>query len=133
MEKKWIITGICCIILAVLLGAFGAHGLQKLTQDPKILASFDTATKYQFFQGLGCILVPMIAQRFSWTGSYYYSLFLLGTSLFSGSIYVLCLAKIGSIDWLKYSMVPLTPIGGVLMILAWTLILIRVVKSNAIK
>lgn len=130
MNRNWIITGLVCIILAIILGAFGAHGLQRLTQDPKILMAFDTATKYQFFQGLGFLLVPSIADRFHLKGKNFFAVFLLGTCLFSGSIYLLSIAKISGIEWMRVAMIPLTPIGGVFLILGWTLLLFRILKTK---
>lgn len=128
MERKWIITGLVCVILAIILGAFGAHGLKSITQDESILASFDTATKYQFFQGLGFLIVPFILMRFELKVKGIFFFFLLGTCLFSGSIYALTVAKLEGVDMLKKIAGPLTPIGGMCMILGWFLVLIRTLK-----
>lgn len=128
MERKWVITGLILIIIAIILGAFGAHGLKSLTKDETILQSFDTATKYQFFQGLGFLVIPFINVRFQVQSKTIFLLMLLGTIFFSGSIYGLTAAKLNGMESLKKAFGPVTPIGGLLMILAWFLLLIRVIR-----
>lgn len=128
MERKWVITGLILIIIAIALGAFGAHGLKTITKDETILASFDTATKYQFFQGLGFLVIPSINARFQIQSKTIFLFMLLGTVLFSGSIYGLTVAKINGLESLKKAFGPITPLGGLLMILAWFLLLIRIIR-----
>ncbi|MDR0801245.1 DUF423 domain-containing protein [Fluviicola sp.] len=141
MERKWVITGLILIILAIILGAFGAHGLKTLLQYHEvfgafdaaekrrdILASFDTATKYQFFQGLGFLVIPFMNTRFQVQSKTIFLLMVLGTIFFSGSIYGLTVSKIHGLESLKRILGPVTPIGGVLMILAWFFLLIRVIR-----
>ncbi|WP_343747838.1 DUF423 domain-containing protein [Fluviicola sp.] len=141
MERKWIITGLILIILAIVFGAFGAHGLKTLLnhhvvfgssdmteQRQDILASFDTATKYQFFQGLGFLIIPSINTRFKIQSKTIFLLMILGTIFFSGSIYGLTACKIHGFESLKKAFGPVTPIGGTLMIIAWILVLIRVIR-----
>lgn len=130
MEKKWIVSGLVIIILAIILGAFGAHGLKNVTSDEDILASFDTATKYQFFQGLGFLIIPFIATRFSISAKAIFWLMIFGTLFFSGSIYGLTYSKIHTGGSLSKVFGPITPIGGLLMILGWTLLLIQVIRSR---
>ena len=50
--------------LAVALGAFGAHGLQKLTDDEKILRSFQTAVQYQMYHALVLLAISALSSRF---------------------------------------------------------------------
>lgn len=141
MERKWVVTGLILIILAIILGAFGAHGLKTLLQQhevfgasdaaekrQEILASFDTATKYQFFQGLGFLVIPFINTRFQVRSKAIFSLMIFGTIFFSGSIYGLTASKVHGFESLKKVFGPVTPIGGLLMILGWVLLLIRVIR-----
>lgn len=130
MERKWIITGLILVIIAIILGAFGAHGLKSLTSDNDILAAFDTATKYQFFQGLGFLVVPFIVTRFSFNGKAVFYLLLLGTIFFSGSIYGLTYSKIHMGGSLSKAFGPVTPIGGLLMIIGWIVLLVQVIRSR---
>ena len=130
MEKKWVITGLILVIIAIILGAFGAHGLKDLTSDKDILAAFDTATKYQFFQGLGFLVIPFMTTRFAIPGKAVFYLLLLGTIFFSGSIYGLTYSKIHAGGSLSKIFGPVTPIGGLLMILGWMVLLIQVIRSK---
>ncbi|TSJ48219.1 DUF423 domain-containing protein [Fluviicola chungangensis] len=130
MEKKWVITGLILIIIAIIFGAFGAHGLKKITSDEAILTAFDTATKYQFFQGLGFLAVPFITTRFSINGKAVFYLLLLGTIFFSGSIYGLTYSKVHAGGVLSKAFGPVTPIGGLLLIIGWTVLLIQVIRSR---
>lgn len=131
MEKKWVITGLILIITAIILGAFGAHGLKDVTDDESILAAFDTATKYQFFQGLGFLVVPFILSRFVIRGKAVFILLLIGTIFFSGSIYGLTYSKVHMGGSISKVFGPVTPIGGLLMILGWTWLLIQVIRSRS--
>lgn len=128
MERKWVLSGLILIILAIILGAFGAHGLKSITHDQKILMAFDTATKYQFFQGLGFLIVPFILSRYNLSHRGIFLFFLLGTVLFSGSIYLITVGNVNQVLVLKKIMGPLTPVGGLIMILGWTLLLFRSLK-----
>ena len=130
MDKRWISAGLIGIATAIMLGAFGAHALKQLTSDQNILQAFDTATKYQFLQSLGILIVPFILEKFSLKAKALFGLFIAGMTLFSGSIYLLTLAKINHLDWLKSIMGPLTPIGGALMITGWIILLIRFSKNK---
>lgn len=130
MEKKWVITGLVLIIIAIILGAFGAHGLKNVTSDKDILAAFDTATKYQFFQGLGFLIIPFITNRFAIHGKTVFILMLTGTIFFSGSIYGLTYSKVHTTGSLSKVFGPVTPIGGLLMICGWIWLLIQVIRSR---
>ena len=130
MEKKWIVTGLVLIITAIILGAFGAHGLKRVTSDEAILTAFDTATKYQFFQGLVFLIIPFVIARFTIHGKAIFILMLLGTIFFSGSIYGLTYSKVHTSGSMSKVFGPVTPIGGLLMILAWTWLLIQVIRSR---
>ncbi len=107
--------------LAVAIGAFGAHGLQgKVTPD--MLNVFEIGVRYQMYHALALVLLGLFAGRgpsplplelppgvapAAW-------LFLVGTVLFSGSLYVLVLS---GTKWLG----AVTPLGGVAFIVGWVL------------
>ena len=124
--------GIAVIILAtgVVLGAFGAHSLENHI-EPNQLKAWNTAVQYQFIHGLGylalCILYAqtdinkkliVIAQK----------LMLAGIILFSGSIYFLATQNIigANLSWLG----PVTPIGGILFISSWVVLVFAAGKSK---
>ncbi len=143
MEKKWIVTGLILVITAIILGAFGAHGLKTML-EPKdlpltfelakknqdILTSFETGTRYQFFLGIGFLVIPFIQSRFALSGKATYWLLLVGTIFFSGSIYGLTYSKVHAGGSLSKVFGPITPIGGLLMILGWTVLLFQVIRSK---
>jgi uncharacterized membrane protein YgdD (TMEM256/DUF423 family) len=143
MEKKWVITGLLLIIIAIIFGAFGAHGLKTLL-EPKdipltfdlakknqdILTAFETGTRYQFFQGLGFLIIPFILTRFAIKGKTIFYLMLVGTIFFSGSIYGLTYSKVHMGGSISKVFGPITPIGGLLMILGWAWLLVQVIRSR---
>ena len=132
MYKKFFISGLIFCLLAVAIGAFGAHGLKSITNDEKLLNSFETGVRYQFFHGLALLIVPFVLEKIHQESKVIWRLFTIGILLFSFSIYVLVFAKIGGIDVLAKIMGPITPIGGVVLIVGWALLLFKVFKSKVI-
>jgi uncharacterized membrane protein YgdD (TMEM256/DUF423 family) len=120
--KVFIILGAINAFLAVALGAFGAHGLEgKL--EPKYLEIWKTGVTYQMFHATGLLIIGVLLGKLpansllSWSGW----LMLIGIVLFSGSLYVLSVTKIGILG-------AITPLGGVAFLVAWILIIIAAVK-----
>lgn len=102
--------------LAVALGAFAAHAMKQQHYDDAALQTFDTGVRYQMFHALallGCAALQRSGHR---TGGAALC-FVLGTLLFSGSLYGLVLLQA---KWLG----PVTPIGGVLFLLGWLSLLL---------
>lgn len=117
MNRKFLITGSLAGAIAVMLGAFGAHGLKKIL-EPDLLQVFETAVKYQFYHAFALIAVGVLSQHFpgkalSWSGR----LFTIGIFLFSGSLYLLCFIMHQQINanWVG----AITPLGGVCFIAGW--------------
>lgn len=117
--------------LGVALGAFGAHGLQQITQDETILHSYNTGVQYQIYHALALLAVALvhgkIPHRFiKWAGN----CFITGSVLFSGSLYLLTFLKIQDSSLVKI-IGPVTPLGGVFLIAGWLLLWIGVMgKKN---
>lgn len=132
MYKKYFISGLIFCLLAVAIGAFGAHGLKSITKDVKLLTSFETGVRYQFFHGLALLIAPFILEKIHQESKAIWLLFTIGILLFSFSIYSLVFAKVGGIDLLAKIMGPITPIGGVVLIIGWALLLFKVFKSKAL-
>lgn len=119
--KFFIQAGAILGLIGVALGAFGAHALKNMLEATGRSATFETAVKYQFYHALALVLVgvliqlsgnnPTMVKLLGWSGN---SL-LIGTLIFSGSLYVLCFT---GITWLG----AITPIGGVAMIVGWALL-----------
>ena len=111
-------------LLAVALGAFGAHGLKSLVTIERI-ATWQTAVEYQFFHALAILVFGLYQdQRNSPWIKWSIRCLILGVLIFSGSLYILVLADM---TWLGM----ITPIGGVFMILGWLLFIIYLIKQPA--
>lgn len=123
-----IVTGIILILIGIILGAFGAHGLKKIVEDQALLDSFETGVRYQIYHGLAFLIFGATAmnQKISKT---IFLMFLLGILFFSGSIYALVTFNFQAIDFPKF-LVFLTPIGGALLIFSWMLLLIKFLRKS---
>ena len=115
MDKKIISTGAIFGMLAIILGAFGAHALKKVLSLEQ-LATFETGVKYQMYHALFLLFVGMlgISEKAKKT---IFSLVVAGVILFSGSIYLLATNSLTAFDFRVIGFV--TPIGGLLLISAW--------------
>lgn len=98
--------------LAVILGAFGAHGLKNRV-DASMLEIWSTASQYHFYHALGLLLIGLLARQFGNAGlvSAGWIMFT-GMLVFSGSLYILVLT---GQKWLG----AVTPLGGLTLIVAW--------------
>ena len=120
--KLFIILGAINALLAVGLGAFGAHGLEGKV-EPKYLEVWKTGVLYQMFHALGLIALGIIAGNvpatslLSWSGWF----MLAGIVLFSGSLYALTLSGIKVLG-------AVTPLGGVAFLISWIMLIIFAVK-----
>ena len=102
-------------MLAVALGAFGAHGLEKLV-DAMMLQRFHTGVEYQFYHSLALLLISILYKQIKNKYVYYAGYaFLLGIVLFSGSLYLYVLTQIKA-----FALV--TPLGGLSFIVGWVLL-----------
>src|SRR5262245_4883348 len=97
MEGTFLALGALSGGLAVAAGAFGAHGLRGRL-SPELMAVFETAARYQMYHALGLLAVAWSAERWPGTAAALAGwLFVAGTALFSGSLYLLAL---GGPGWL---------------------------------
>ena len=112
MDRLFFILGAVSAAISVGTGAFGAHGL-KARVAPEMLAIWETASRYQMYHAFGLIVTGWMASRWpSGASNAAGWLFVAGTVIFSGSLYVMTLT---GIRWLG----AITPIGGVAFIAAW--------------
>jgi uncharacterized membrane protein YgdD (TMEM256/DUF423 family) len=126
--KLWLALGALLGCLAVVLGAFGAHGLERaLADDSQIadkLANWETAARYQMYHALALLAVGFLAARRCGLAVNVAGVaFALGTLIFSGCLYGLVLS---SQRWLG----AVVPIGGTLMIAGWLALLVAVVRHD---
>ena len=126
MNKKLGIAGSFFGLTAVVIGAFGAHGLED-SIDASSLVSFETGVKYQMYHALLLLLLSLfaISER---TKRMLLILFICGIVLFSGSIYALTTNVLSAFDFSKIAF--LTPLGGLLLIVGWVLLLIHFIKYH---
>jgi uncharacterized membrane protein YgdD (TMEM256/DUF423 family) len=133
MEKYKNFIFISAVLLAtgIGLGAIGAHALESNTLiTHKNLESWKTGVMYQLIQGVGMLLVIAIGYFLQLNKlESLLRIMTIGTLLFSMSIYLLVLNSIWQLDALKYAMVALTPIGGMMMILGWLVFAYRLTKK----
>ena len=123
MKNKLLqIFGVLFCGSAVVLGAFGAHLLSDML-SADALQSFEVGVRYQFYHGLALFflsLSPDSKEFISRTAL----LFVIGTLLFSSSIYLLSLSTMYGDTGLQALLGPVTPIGGLLLILGWVNLLV---------
>lgn len=107
-------------LLAVIFGAFGAHALKKKL-TPELLQSFETGVKYQMYHAIVLLVLGFNLGFDTPIDAWVVNCFIFGTLLFSFSIYALCLgaAKGNKPKFLG----PVTPIGGLLLVIGWALLL----------
>lgn len=129
MNKRFLSIIAVTGALAVIIGAFGAHGLKpKLTADH--LATYNTGVQYHFYHLLGLCFIAlqyqMNPQKILKRGFY---LMLVGIIFFSGSLYLLSAREVIGLSTYKW-LVPITPIGGVCFILGWLSLLLYALKKD---
>lgn len=124
MKPTIVLMGGIFILLGILAGAFGAHILENHLSIQQ-LTSLQTGVQYQIYHGLALIIIGFNIDKIKKAKIIYWG-WIVGTLLFSGSIYFLALDDIFEsnlgILW------PLTPIGGSLLIVTWALFVIQFIK-----
>ncbi|MFT3754125.1 MAG: DUF423 domain-containing protein [Paludibacter sp.] len=121
--KKTLIIAAISGMLAVILGAFGAHGLTKII-SPEMLEVYKTGVQYQFYHTFALLAVGILmhfnqSKVLKWSAN----LFMAGIVLFSGSLYTLSITGIKVLG-------AITPVGGVAFIAGWVLLAVHVRKSD---
>lgn len=113
-------------ILAVIFGAFGAHILKK-SFTPEQLTSFETGVKYQMYHALVLLMIGFNFNLDTGLEKYMVYCFIIGTLLFSFSIYGLCISASKGRK-LKF-LGPVTPLGGLFLVTGWSLLLYYFVRN----
>lgn len=127
MNKKLLVAGLIFGVLSVILGAFAAHALEKRIDDAAIL-TFETGVRYQMYHALLMLLLGGTSVVTKKTKAIIFSLIIAGLLFFSGSIYGLATNNLTSFDFKSIAL--LTPIGGLLLVLAWLVLLINIFKTK---
>jgi len=127
MKTITLVFGAVYGMLSVILGAFGAHALKKILSVER-LESFETGVRYQMYAAFFLLIVGYIL-KFDTSSQKWISLMMIvGTMLFSFSIYFLSLQDYLGAN-LKF-LGPITPLGGLLMILSWLMLIFYFVKNR---
>ncbi len=125
---KQIVLSVAAIYgaLSVILGAFGAHALKKVLGEAQ-LQSFETGVKYQMYHAIVLLIVGFFLSfetrlqvSMGWS-------FIIGTFLFSFSIYLLSLSSVLGVNFRFLG--PVTPLGGLLIIIGWMLLFVVTFKG----
>jgi uncharacterized membrane protein YgdD (TMEM256/DUF423 family) len=125
MNKKLLLLGTILGLLSVVLGAFGAHGLKALV-SAEAVQSYETGVRYQMYHALLLLVVGSHNLVSSKSKTIIFYLVLSGIILFSGSIYGLATNTLTAFNFKLIAFV--TPLGGLLLILSWVILLINILK-----
>lgn len=130
MKRTLLLIGSASMVMAIVLGAFGAHGLKELIDNER-LSSFEVGVRYQIYHALGLLVLAALYREdmrktFKWSST----LMVLGTILFSFSIYLLACRSIFGLEGLAKVLGPITPIGGLLLISSWVLLFVGFFKAK---
>lgn len=129
MNNMILMAGSLFGTLAVVLGAFGAHGLKKIV-PPETITTFQTGVQYQMYHAIVLLIIGFFAQKLDasllkWAGI----CMILGIILFSGSLYILTLLKAKNTVGLSGIGI-ITPFGGLFFIAGWLLLFFAIYKST---
>ncbi|WP_342663503.1 DUF423 domain-containing protein [Flavobacterium tegetincola] len=128
MNRKIILTAVFLGAVSIVLGAFGAHALKKVI-DVNALVTFETGVRYQMYHALFLLFLAtnnMVQEK---TKKIIHIMVIFGVVFFSGSIYLLATNAITSFDFKVIGFI--TPIGGLLFIIAWAMVFIDIFKNKS--
>ncbi|WP_175623231.1 DUF423 domain-containing protein [Chryseobacterium schmidteae] len=127
MKTITLVFGAVYGMLSVILGAFGAHALKKILSVER-LESFETGVRYQMYAAFFLLIAGYILKFDTSSQKWISILMIAGTILFSFSIYMLSMQDYWGMN-LKF-LGPITPLGGLFMILAWLILIFYFVKNK---
>lgn len=129
MFRKALIAGAIFAMLAVILGAFGAHALKPLL-SVKDTHTYETAVTYQFYHSFALLIAGIVYQYLPFRLVKLAALFFaIGIILFSGSLYTIIALGLNGVVGLKGIGI-LTPIGGLFFILGWLMMIFSFFKKK---
>ena len=128
MNRQIIITASILGLLAVVAGAFAAHGLKQYL-TPQQLEIWHTGVQYQFYHVFALLFLAVFAKQGGKFANAAYYLFTFGIVFFSGSLYLLACRELLGWRWLIV-MGPITPLGGLLFIAGWATLALAAFKNK---
>ncbi|MFD2597549.1 DUF423 domain-containing protein [Sphingobacterium corticis] len=117
MNKQIILTAAFLGMMAVILGAFGAHGLEGKVSEAQ-LETWETGNRYHFYHTLALLFLSTFSRAKSQSIRLSFIAFTVGIFLFSGSLYLLSTRELLGITQTAL-LGPITPIGGLFFIVGW--------------
>ena len=129
MHRTFLATAAAMAALAVILGAFGAHGLKQLA-PAEAVSTFETGVRYHFYHSMALLFTGILYERFRnrWTRFAGYC-FIGGIILFSGSLYMLTLLKASDVVGLAGIGI-ITPVGGLFFVAGWLFLFFAFVSQR---
>lgn len=126
MNKKIVLTAAVLLIVAIILGAFGAHGL-KDSVSPERIVTFEVGVRYQFYIGLAMLILGLNEEKVGFSLKPTFLFLLIGVLFFSVSIYFLAIQELlgASLKFLG----PITPLGGLLLIIGLFVFVIQLMRK----
>lgn len=128
MNKRIILTAAFFGALAVVLGAFGAHGLKSIV-TPNQLETWQKGVEYQFYHTFAILYLSTFARYKNKLIALSFLFFSLGIILFSGSLYLLAIKDAYELSFAQY-LGPVTPIGGLAFILGWVCLFLAAFRDK---
>lgn len=127
MNKIILVTASVFGLFAIILGAFASHGLNELITT-EALQTFETGVRYQMYHAIVLLFIGTTSYFNYRTKQLLYYLIVIGVLFFSGSIYGLATNELSSFDFKKLGFI--TPLGGLLLMGSWVILLINFLKSK---
>lgn len=127
MKRIVLAVGSLYGMLSVILGAFGAHAFKKILSEEKLL-SFETGVRYLIYHGLLLIMIGLFLKFNNKLEKNAARCIMIGAFLFPFSIFFLSFADYWGVN-LKF-LGPVTPLGGLFMIVGWFLLLLNFLKNS---
>lgn len=129
MNKQIILVAALFGMLAVILGAFGAHGLEGKISDYH-LNTWKTANQYHFYHTLALLFLSTFSRAKNSSIRVSFIAFAVGIVLFSGSLYVLSVRSLLGIDGWSF-LGPITPLGGLCFIIGWIGLFVAAMRNRS--
>lgn len=129
MNKQIILTASFFGLIAVVLGAFGAHGLEGKISDYH-LSTWKTANQYHFYHVFALLFLSTFSRAKSQSIRVSFIAFTIGILLFSGSLYLLSVRALLGIEGVSF-LGPVTPLGGLCFMIGWIGLFVAAVKHRA--
>ena len=127
MNRNILLTAAFFGLTSIILGAFGAHALKEILSVNQ-LQTFETGVRYQMYHALFLLFLGTYQNIGAKAKRATFYLVTIGTVLFSGSIYVLATNAIPALNKIAG---PVTPVGGLLLIIGWAVVFLAILKRKS--